>query len=224
MNILAIECTHASISAALLTAGDVYEAQSTDWQKAAETLVPLIGEVHESAGLERSALDCIAFSSGPGSFTALRIGISIAKGIAWGIGVPLVAVPTMPAIAAALDEPLLPVMTIIRSRKGEYYFACYTREELSSGQWHDRVERGDAGDLVAAASLMPDGVVAAGRGLDELQPFFAASGIRFAGADFFSARSLFPFAERLCPESDFAGLNDVAPDYRQMFVPKVRGG
>ncbi|TLU88460.1 MAG: tRNA (adenosine(37)-N6)-threonylcarbamoyltransferase complex dimerization subunit type 1 TsaB [Chlorobium sp.] len=224
MNILAIECTHASLSAAVLAAGIVYEAQSTDWQKAAENLVPLIGEVLASGGLDRKDLDRIAFSSGPGSFTALRIGISVAKGIAWGLGVPLIAVPTMPVMAAALDEPTLTVMTVIQSRKGEYYFACYTREELSSGLWHDRVDRGGAGDVIAAASGVPGGVVAAGRGLDELQPLFTASGIRYAGADLFSARSLFPFAERLCLEVDITGLNDIAPDYRQMFVPKVQGG
>ena len=84
MNILAIECTHEALSAAVLSAGIVTEAVSADWKKAAESLVPLVEQVMTRSGLNRQELEGIAISSGPGSFTALRIGMSVAKGIAYG--------------------------------------------------------------------------------------------------------------------------------------------
>ena len=152
MNILAIECTHAALSVAVMHASVAAEVKSTDWKKAAESLVPLIEEVMAESALDLKLLDCIAISSGPGSFTALRIGMAVAKGVACGLGIPLVPVPTMPAMAASLQAEAGSVMAVIPSRKGEYYYAAYLSGELSSGVWHDEVKRGSAADVVAAAS------------------------------------------------------------------------
>ena len=140
MNILAIECTHAALSVAVMNAGIVAEVRSTDWKKAAESLVPLIEEVMAESALDLKQLDCIAISSGPGSFTALRIGMAVAKGVAYGLGIPLVPVPTMPAMAASLPLESGSIMAVIPSRKGEYYFASYFPRELASGVWHDEVK------------------------------------------------------------------------------------
>ncbi len=223
MNILAIECSHVSFSAAVQFGGSVFEAHGAQWQKTAEGIVPLIEGVMASAGLERSTLDCVAFSSGPGSFTALRIGISVAKGIAWALGLPLIAVPTLPAMAASLQEISVPVMAVVQSRKGEYFYACYEAAKLSSGNWHDQVERGDAAAVVSAAASISGDVVVCGRRLEELAPLCEGQGIRLDDAVSFSARSLLSAAMRLCCKADPAGLNAVAPDYRQMFVPGVGG-
>ena len=125
MNILAIECTHAALSVAVMNAGVVTELRSADWKKAAESLGPLIEQVMAESALDLQQLDCIAISSGPGSFTALRIGMAIAKGVAYGLGIPLVPVPTMPAMAASLRAETVRVMAVIPSRKGEYYYADY---------------------------------------------------------------------------------------------------
>ena len=225
MNILAIECTHAALSVAVMNAGVVSEARSADWKKAAETLVPLIEEVMAESALNLKQLDCIAISSGPGSFTALRIGMAVAKGVAYGLGIPLVPVPTMPAMAASLQAESGSIMAVIPSRKGEYYFASYLHEELASGVWHDEVRRGSASDVVAAASASSDngGTVVVGRGLNEIVPLLAGSGAIYREADFFSASSLFSAADRLFAGADAAELNGVTPDYRQMFNPNGGG-
>ena len=217
MNILAIECTHAALSVAVMHAGAVAEVRSSDWKKAAESLVPLIEEVMAESALDLKQLDGIAISSGPGSFTALRIGMAVAKGVACGLGIPLVPVPTMPAMAASLrDEPGM-VMAVIPSRKGEYYYASYLPKELASGIWHDEVKRGSAEDVVAAASFC--GTVIVGRQLNEIIPLLEGSGAVYQEADYFSASSLFSAVERLFAGVDAAELNEVAPDYRQMFAP-----
>lgn len=216
MNILAIECTHASLSVAVMNSGVVAEVRSTDWKKAAESLVPLIEEVMAESALDLKQLDGIAISSGPGSFTALRIGMAVAKGVACGLGIPLVPVPTMPAMAASLQAGAGMVMAVIPSRKGEYYYAAYLSEELSSGVWHDEVKRGTAEDVVAAASR---GTIIVGRQLNGIIPLLEGSGIVYREADHFFARSLFPAAERLFAGADAAELNGVTPDYRQLFSP-----
>ncbi len=220
MNILAIECTHASLSVAVMNAGVVTEVRSADWKKAAETLVPLIEQVMAESALELRQLNCIAISSGPGSFTALRIGMAIAKGVAYGLGIPLIPVPTLPAMAASLLAETGTVMAVIPSRKGEYYFASYLPDELASGVWHDEVKRGSAADVVGvASSFINGGIVVVGRQLDEIIPLLASSGAVYREADLFSASSLFPAAERLFTGADAAELNGVTPDYRQMFTP-----
>ncbi len=225
MNILAIECTHAALSVAVINAGVVTEARSADWKKAAETLVPLIEQVMAESALDLKQLDCIAISSGPGSFTALRIGMAIAKGVAYGLGIPLVPVPTMPAMAASVNAKTGKVMAVIPSRKGEYYYADYLPEELSSGAWHDEINRGSAADVVAAAASSGNGgAVVAGRQLDEIIPLLPGSGAVYREADLFSASSLLPAAERLFAGSDAAELNAVTPDYRQLFTPNSGNG
>ena len=151
MNILSIECTHAALSVAVKKDDVITELKSADWRKAAEALVPLVEEVMAKSGLEKRELHYIAISSGPGSFTSLRIGMSVAKGIAYGLGIPLIAVPTMPAMAASFQTGKGKVVAVIQARKGEYYFASYSSEELSSGVWHDEVLRGSASDVAAAA-------------------------------------------------------------------------
>ena len=225
MNILAIECTHEALSVAVVKGGIVTEAVSADWKRAAESLVPLVEQVMTESRLNRRELECIAISSGPGSFTALRIGMSVAKGIAYGLGIPLLPVPTMPAMAASLRAAENMVMAVIPARKGEYYYASYHSEDLSSGLWHDEVLRGSAADVAAVvaavvADLARSGeVVVVGRRLFELIPLLVASGAVYREADLFSARSLFFAAERLFAASDVAELNGVTPDYRQMFSP-----
>ena len=224
MNILAIECTHEALSVAVVKGGIVTEAVSADWKRAAESLVPLVEQVMTESRLNRRELECIAISSGPGSFTALRIGMSVAKGIAYGLGIPLLPVPTMPAMAASLRAAENMVMAVIPARKGEYYYTFYRSEDLSSGLWHDEVLRGSAADVAAvAADLVRSGeTVVVGRRLLELIPLLVGSGAVYREADLFSARSLFSAAERLFAASDVAELNGVTPDYRQMFSP--RGG
>jgi len=218
MNILSVECTHAHLSVAVTNAGAITEIQSAEWKKAAESLVPLIDRVLVEAGLDRHELDAIAISSGPGSFTSLRIGMSVAKGVAYGLGLPLIPVPTLPAMAASLPDKADKIMAVVPSRKGEYYYAIYHQDDLASGLWHDEVERGSAADVAAAAAGNP-GVVVVGRGLAEIIPLLSGSGAVYHEADFFTARSLLSAAEKLFASADAAELNAVTPDYRQAFTP-----
>jgi len=70
-----------------------------------ERLASLTGEVMAAAGLEFSALDRIAVTAGPGSFTGLRVGLAFAKGLALALEIPCVGVGTLQALAASASPP-----------------------------------------------------------------------------------------------------------------------
>ncbi len=93
----------------------------------AEALMPLIARVLDRAGLEFAALDRIAVTVGPGSFTGLRVGIAAARGIALAAGKPAVGLSTLAAYAApfiAADDSL-PVVSVIDARHDHVYLQVF---------------------------------------------------------------------------------------------------
>jgi tRNA threonylcarbamoyladenosine biosynthesis protein TsaB len=105
------------------------ERSETAAQRHAELLLPFIETVLSESGIRADELDAVAVSIGPGSFTGLRIGLSIAKGIAAGTGASIVPVPTMAAAAhRVLRSAGAPdaVTVLIPARRHEYYAARFT--------------------------------------------------------------------------------------------------
>ena len=91
-----------------------------------ERLMPAIDRLLADAGWAAADLQGLAVAVGPGSFTGLRIGLSVVKGLALALGIPVAAVPTLDAMAAALPFASLPVCPVLDARKGEVY-ACLFR-------------------------------------------------------------------------------------------------
>ena len=103
MLILAIDTALDACAAAVLdTAASKVIAQESQPMKRghAEALMPLIARVMKASGIAFAALDRIAVTTGPGSFTGLRVGLSAARGIALAAGKPVVGVTTLTAYAA----------------------------------------------------------------------------------------------------------------------------
>lgn len=90
-----------------------------------ERLMPAIDRLLGDAGWAASDLQALAVAVGPGSFTGLRIGLSVVKGLALALGIPVAAVPTLDAMAAALPFANLPVCPVLDARKGEVYACLY---------------------------------------------------------------------------------------------------
>jgi tRNA threonylcarbamoyladenosine biosynthesis protein TsaB len=90
----------------------------------AEALMPMIARVMEQSGLSFLALDRIAVTTGPGSFTGLRVGLSAARGIALAAGRPAVGVTTLTAYAAPVvsEHGEHPVIAAIDARHDHLYF------------------------------------------------------------------------------------------------------
>jgi tRNA threonylcarbamoyladenosine biosynthesis protein TsaB len=138
MLILAIDTGLDACAAAVLdTRASKLIARETQSMKRghAEALMPLIARVMTEAAIGFAALDRIAVTTGPGSFTGLRVGLSAARGIALAAGKPVVGVTTLTAYAAPVvstnSEPA--VLAAIDARHDQVYF---------------QVVSGDGGSLV----------------------------------------------------------------------------
>ncbi len=90
----------------------------------AEALMPLIVRVIRQAGIAFAALDRIAVTTGPGSFTGLRVGLSAARGIALAANKPVVGLSTLTAYAAPVvgQNAAQPVISAIDARHDQVYF------------------------------------------------------------------------------------------------------
>jgi tRNA threonylcarbamoyladenosine biosynthesis protein TsaB len=127
MLILAIDTALDACAAAVLDTGTstliAMESQAMK-RGHAEALMPLIARVMKQSGLPFAALDRVAVTTGPGSFTGLRVGLSAARGIGLAAGKPVVGLTTLSAYAAPVvseaGEP--PVISAIDARHDQVYF------------------------------------------------------------------------------------------------------
>jgi tRNA threonylcarbamoyl adenosine modification protein YeaZ len=130
MRVLAIDTALEACAAAVLdtTDGAVVARESEPMTRGhAEELMPLVKRVMERAALDFKALDRIAVTVGPGSFTGLRVGIAAARGLSMAIGQPAVGITTLAAFAAPLiaADDTLPVVAAIDARHEHVYLQVF---------------------------------------------------------------------------------------------------
>jgi tRNA threonylcarbamoyladenosine biosynthesis protein TsaB len=126
MLILAIDTALDACAAGVLDteAGKLIALESQAMKRGhAEALMPLIARVIEQSGIAFAALDRIAVTTGPGSFTGLRVGLSAARGIALAANKPVVGLTTLTAYAAPLvsQNGEHPVISAIDARHDHVY-------------------------------------------------------------------------------------------------------
>lgn len=105
-----------------------------------EKLMPLIVKALKDSDINLREIDAIAVSKGPGSYTGLRIGAAIAKGLAQPLNIPIAAVPTMKALAANIFDSGRYIIPIIDAKGGRTYSGIY--------KWSD-------GELVTVKEQFP---------------------------------------------------------------------
>jgi tRNA threonylcarbamoyladenosine biosynthesis protein TsaB len=103
-NLLAIETATETCSVALSMNGDIQQRFEHAPRQHAELLLPWVEELMAEAEISFAALDAIAFSRGPGSFTSLRIGIGVVQGLAWASDCPVIPVSSLAATAQAAAD------------------------------------------------------------------------------------------------------------------------
>jgi tRNA threonylcarbamoyl adenosine modification protein YeaZ len=89
------------------------------------TAAPEVHSLLKTHGITAAELDAVVVTGGPGSFTGLRIGLSLAKGLAAGTGTPIVVVPTLDRFAWHLSWTPGLVVPVIDARKKRFYAAVY---------------------------------------------------------------------------------------------------
>ena len=127
--ILAIETSGSLCSTSLFFSDDVYFLAGTNLKNShSEKLFSQIEFLFHEAEIEKNDIKLVAVSSGPGSFTGLRIGMAAAKGIALGVKVPIVSVPTFEAFAyqmTSIMEEGAEFIIANRVNKEEVYYAKF---------------------------------------------------------------------------------------------------
>ena len=124
--ILILDTATKQCSVALSEHGEAvaWKEERTEGYVHAERLLPLIDALLEEHGWDKSSLEAIAVSGGPGSFTGLRIGVSTAKGLCHGLGLPLIALDTL-GILVSQGERLDPTpqrrVAMVDARRMEVY-------------------------------------------------------------------------------------------------------
>ena len=146
MNLLAFDTSTDSMSIAVSrgvgASAQVWQHAGAGGAQASSTLIPLIVQLMAQAGLEFGQLDAIAFGRGPGSFTGLRTACSVAQGLAFGAGVPVLPVDSLLAVAEEARHQLeiehghavdsCRVLALLDARMDEVYVASY---EFNSELW-----------------------------------------------------------------------------------------
>jgi len=129
--LLAIDTAAPRLQLALLV-DDRADTLVEDMQQGqAERIFPAIAELLARNGLAYANLTRVAVTTGPGSFTGLRIGLSAARGLALALDIPVVGVPSLLALslACACD----PVAVLLDARRNEAYFQLFSGPAIPVG-------------------------------------------------------------------------------------------
>ena len=143
MNILAVDTAGKSAAVAILRDDTLlYETQCNNGMTHSETLLPMIDTALRACGLTMEDIDLLGVTSGPGSFTGLRIGLSVVKGLALPRQIPCAGVSTMAALAYGLASEGT-VIGAQDARRGQVYWGAF---DLAT---HTRLTE-DAAELVTS--------------------------------------------------------------------------
>ena len=131
--IILIETSTALCSTALVEDGSIVAyKESTTPRAQASLTAPFVKEMLDERGIGVRDCDAVCVSKGPGSYTGLRVGVSTAKGLCFGAGIPLIAVGTLDTLVyQAAAEGLLPpccryVVPMVDARRMEVYSAVFS--------------------------------------------------------------------------------------------------
>ena len=136
---LGIDCATDVAGLALAAEDRLLEEQHwSSRRRHTRELGPALEAMLSRQALGASDLGGIAVAIGPGSYTGLRIGLALAKGLAMGADLPIVGVPTLDILAAALSAPAcpraLPLWALLQAGRGRVVAACYPVVELGLGR------------------------------------------------------------------------------------------
>jgi tRNA threonylcarbamoyl adenosine modification protein YeaZ len=165
MRVLAIDTALEACSAAILDTeqGDVVASQSLPMTRGhAEALMPLIDTMMQEAALDFAQIDRIAVTTGPGSFTGLRVGIAAARGIGLAAGKPVVGLTTLAALSAPLiaADDTTSVAAAIDARHAHVYLQVFG----PAGRTLVSPRIVPVADAVTAAMLGPVRLIGSGAG------------------------------------------------------------
>jgi len=167
LKLLALDTSTEACSVAVWVDGVINERFKLE--RHSEHILPMVQEVLADAGLALAQLDAIAFGRGPGSFTGLRIAAGVAQGLAFGVNLPVVPVPSLAVLAQGVGMPR--VLAATDARMHQVYWGAYARN--AEGLMELAGE-----EIVIAPQAVPlaegEGWVGAGSGWDQYSTLLLA--------------------------------------------------
>lgn len=145
MKILALDSSGIVASVAVVEDETLLAEYTVNYKKThSQTLLPMLDEIARMTELNLETVDAIAVAAGPGSFTGLRIGSATAKGLGLALKKPLVAVPTVDALAYNLYDAQGLICPIMDARRNQVYTGIYKFEDhelvVEKSQWAAPIE------------------------------------------------------------------------------------
>ena len=215
--ILGIETATKNCSVALFKDGLVIAEKEniTDGYTHAEQLTLFIQDVIDSANVTLKDVEAVALSTGPGSYTGLRIGTSTAKGLCYALDIPLIAISTLKAMAFAMakNEKSAIYCPMIDARRMEVFSALYDS--------NNKQLRGVQADVVGEntyAEFLENEIIFFGDGSLKCQEIINHKKAKFIDGIHPSAKNLGILAKSKFENKDFEDVAYFEPYYLKDFV------
>jgi tRNA threonylcarbamoyladenosine biosynthesis protein TsaB len=188
-------------------------------QAHASRLSPLIQDVLSSSRLTMKDLTAVAVTSGPGSYTGLRIGTSTAKGLCVALDIPLISVPTLDVLAHAgslINTEKALLCPMIDARRMEVF--CQVSDQ--SLKVLEPVEAKVIDSMSFSELLQNKKVLFVGNGAEKCKGVITGANATFRSDIFPSASSLGALASARAAQRQYEDLVNFAPFYLKEFVAK----
>jgi tRNA threonylcarbamoyladenosine biosynthesis protein TsaB len=129
-------------------------------------LAPALRRLMQLAGESMENIEAVSVAIGPGSYTALRVGLSLAKGISVSRGIPVIGIPTLDVLAAAQPQAAMPLATVLRAGRGRVALGWY-RPVPASGSSKPTADHDGKGVWEAEGAVGLTTVEALARSIDK---------------------------------------------------------
>ncbi len=130
MRILALETSLFTGSIALASAGElVFQQHLPQEQRTAQTLAPAIAAALRQVDWRPSDVNLVAVTTGPGSFTGLRVGVTTARTFSYAVGAAILGINTLEVIARQVSLPSAEIWAVMDAQRGDLFAARYSRGE-----------------------------------------------------------------------------------------------
>jgi tRNA threonylcarbamoyladenosine biosynthesis protein TsaB len=212
--ILHIETATKVCSVAVSLNGELISCKesSSDEYIHGEQLTNYISEVISSANIQLENIAAVSVSSGPGSYTGLRIGVSTAKGLCFGLSIPLIAVPSLSSLIYLAKErhPNTTICAMFDARRMEVF-----RQVVDE----NRVELVSVGPQVLDEYSMVDfePFLAVGDGTNKIKELWGNRNIQFDDSIVPSAKGQRILANEKLKDQDFENIAYFVPNYGKEF-------
>ena len=215
--ILNIETATHICSVALSNNGETIDLEESFEDKThAELLTVFIEKILERNSLSTKDLSAIAVSEGPGSYTGLRIGLSVAKGLCYGLDIPLIFIPTLEAMAnganKSIDDNYL-LCPMIDARRMEVYTALYNSKLKKEVDIHAKIIDSDS----FKNNLENNRIVFFGTGSDKCKADICSSNAVFLDNSFVSSQFMSDLSYHKFIGKSFENLAYCEPFYLKEF-------